>query len=158
MREVGRARVGILDGNPPGQSWLQNGRGVQDWRAGWTGRQITDADLELLSASCQAARAARPAEQCSLYAQASGSHREGGGRSATVTMTMGVERDKTGLRRRKQHGRSQSWCLLRREGEGREEKENRHAAETVKSRRHRLRISGEATMIKYLVPSQRSRQ
>lgn len=34
MREVGTARVGILDGNPPGQSWLQNGRGVQDRRMG----------------------------------------------------------------------------------------------------------------------------
>lgn len=32
-----------------------------------------------------------------------------------MTMTMSVERDKTGLRRRKHSGRSQSCCLLRSE-------------------------------------------
>lgn len=47
---------------------------------------------------------------------------------------MSVERDKTGLRRCKQRGRSQSCCLLRRR---RREREKTH-----KSRRHGERPSG----------------
>lgn len=70
---------------------------------------------------------------------------------------MSVERDKTGLRRCKQRGRSQSCCLLRRR---RQEKRQAQAG-TLKSRRHSVRPSGrgargEAT-IEHLVPSQRSR-
>lgn len=70
-------------------------------------------------------------------------------------MAMGVERDKTGLRRCKQRrGRSQSCCLLRR---GDKRRRRRRA------RRRPTRAGGtgcahlgEAT-IEHLVPSQRSR-
>lgn len=51
---------------------------------------------------------------------------------------MSVERDKTGLRRCKQRGRSQSRCLLR----SRRQEKRQAQAGTLKSRRHRARRSG----------------
>lgn len=148
MWEVGRARVGILDGNPP----VNHGYRIAGVcrTVGWAERadrswmQISSCCRRL----CQAARTCRRAEPvlCTPMAPDIGfSSRRRRGRSATAagsvtrTMTMSVERDKTGLRRCKQRGRSHSCCLLRK-GEKRKRQSRRHRV--VPSGRGYDRVSG----------------
>lgn len=72
MREVGRARVGILDGNPP----VNHGYRIAGVcrTGGWAER----ADRSLMQISsccrrlCQAARTCRPRRACPLHAMAPG--------------------------------------------------------------------------------------
>lgn len=80
MREVGRARVGILDGNPPVNHGYRMAGVCRT--GGWAER----ADRSLMQISsccrrlCQAARTCRPGEPvlCTPWPQTSGSRREGG--------------------------------------------------------------------------------